>query len=88
LPGICRATALRLAEAAQIRVDQRAFNLDELFAADEAFLTSTTAPLLSIVRVDGRTIGTGAPGPVTRRLAELMWDEIARQTGYDPRRLA
>ena len=41
---------------------------EDLFDADEAFFTSTTKELMPIVQVDDRTIGTGAPGPVTRKL--------------------
>lgn len=82
LPGIARSTLIRLAEAAQIRVEQRAFTLAEALAADEALLTSTTAPLLPITRIDGRVVGTGTPGPVAARLAGLVADEIHRQTGW------
>ena len=82
LPGIARATLLRLAREAQITVVERGFSLDEALAADEALLTSTTAPLLPVVRIDGRPVGNGTPGPVAARLAALVWDEIARQTGW------
>jgi D-alanine transaminase len=82
LPGIARATLLRLARDAQMTVIQRPFSLDEALAADEALLTSTTAPLLPVVRIDGHAVGTGTPGPVAGRLAALVWDEIARQTGW------
>ncbi len=43
---------------------------DDLFDADEAFLTSTTREVLPIVTVDGRPIGSGRPGPVTRKLLD------------------
>ena len=82
LPGIARATTLRLARAAQISVVERPFSLDEARAADEALLTSTTAPLLPVVAIDGTAIGDGKPGPVTTRLAGLVADEIAHQTGW------
>jgi D-alanine transaminase len=82
LPGIARATLLRLARDAQMTVIERPFSLDEALAADEALLTSTTAPLLPVVRIDGRPVGDGTPGPVAGRLAALVWDEIARQTGW------
>ncbi len=82
LPGIARDTLLRLARAAQIRVEERIFNLDDARRADEALITSTTAPVLPVVAIDGAPVGSGAPGPVTARLATLMWDEIARQTGF------
>ncbi len=85
LPGIMRATALRLAGLSQMPCDERAFDLAEALAADEAFLTSTTAPVMPVTSIDGRRIGGGRPGPVTARLAALLWDEIERQTGYRPK---
>ena len=44
--------------------------------------TSTTAPILPVVRIDGQAVGSGQTGPVVRRLAELTWQEVARQTGW------
>jgi D-alanine transaminase len=82
LPGIARATLLRLARDAQISVIERPFTLAEALTADEALLTSTTAPLLPVVQIDGTPVGDGTPGPVAARLAALVGDEIARQTGW------
>ena len=82
LPGIARDSLIRLAHAAQLAADERPFTLAEALAADEAFLTSTTAPILPVVRIDGNAVGSGNTGPVVRRLAELVWNEVARQTGW------
>jgi D-alanine transaminase len=82
LPGIARAVLIRLAGTAQISVDERPFSLAEALAADEALLTSTTAPLLPVVSIDGQAIGTGRPGPLAARLAALVWGEIKLQTGW------
>lgn len=82
LPGIARDSLIRLARQAQLVVDERPFTLAEALAADEAFLTSTTAPILPVVRIDGTPVGDGRTGPVVRRLAELVWTEVARQTGW------
>lgn len=82
LPGIARDSLIRLARAAQLVVEERPFTLTEALAADEAFLTSTTAPILPVVRIDGAAVGSGTPGPVAARLAELVWHEVARQTGW------
>ncbi len=84
LPGIARASLIRLARGAQIPVVERAFSLAEALAADEALLTSTTAPLLPVVRIDSVAVGNGTPGPVAARLAALVWDDIAAQTGWRP----
>jgi D-alanine transaminase len=82
LPGIARDSLIRLARDAQLVVEERPFTLAEAMAADEAFLTSTTAPILPVVRIDGQAVGGGKTGPVVRRLAELVWNEVARQTGW------
>ena len=71
LGGITRQTVIRLAREAGIEVVERAFTLAEAQAAPEAFLTSTTAFVRAIVRIDGCPVGTGEPGPVTLRLRDL-----------------
>jgi D-alanine transaminase len=82
LPGIARDVVLRLARSAQMAVAERPFTLAEARAADEAFLTSTTAPILPVVRIDGQAVAGGAPGPVSQRLGALVWQHIAEQTGW------
>lgn len=69
LAGITRSVALALAREAGLRVAEEAFTPEELAGASEAFLTSTTMEVFPVVAVDGRPIGTGQPGPVTRQLA-------------------
>lgn len=64
LPGITRKVALALARE-QYEVEERAITLDELFAADECFITSSFKDIVPIASIDGRPIGAGAPGPVT-----------------------
>ncbi len=71
LPGITRATVLELARTAGIEVIERPFGVDELLAAREAFLTSTTALARAVVAVDGRPIANGYPGEITRQLRGL-----------------
>ncbi len=82
LAGVMRATLLRVAADAGVRVEERAFTLAEAQGAREAFLTSTTNPCVPVVRIDGAAVGDGAPGPVARRLAVALWEEIGRQTGF------
>lgn len=84
LGGIARETLIRLAEDAGITTIEHPFGLDEALAAPELFLTSTTAPVLPIIAVDGRSIGDGQPGPVVKKLCRLMWAEVERQTGWRP----
>jgi D-alanine transaminase len=77
LGGITRQVVLELARSAQIRVEERAFGLDEAKAAREAALSSTSSWLLPVVAIDGATVGDGRPGPVIRRLMELYAAHVA-----------
>ncbi len=70
LYGITRQTVIELAEAAGLKVSEPALTRYDLFNADECFLTGTGAELIPVVKIDGRVIGTGKPGPITRRLEE------------------
>lgn len=74
LPGITRAAVLRLTEIDKIKLEERAFTLDEAFAAKEAFITSATTFVWPVVGIDGRAIGDGKPGPVAGKLRELYID--------------
>jgi branched-chain amino acid aminotransferase len=66
LPGITRAAVLELARTLGVPTAERAFGLDELRAAGEAFLTSSLRAIAPVVRVAGRAIGEGRPGEITR----------------------
>jgi len=82
LPGIARDALMALARANQMNTEERAFTLDEARRAPELFLTSTTAAILPITRLDGAPVGKGTPGPISTRLAALSWAEIKAQTGW------
>jgi D-alanine transaminase len=79
LHGITRAAVIAYARAAQLRVEERAFTLEEAQGAAEAFVTAASAFVTPVVEIDGRTIGDGRPGPVTRRLRELYIEESRRR---------
>ena len=70
LPGITREFLFEIGKEAGIDVRERVLRDDDLFSADEAFLTSTTREAVPIVTVDDRTIGSGRPGPITKALLE------------------
>jgi branched-chain amino acid aminotransferase len=72
LAGITREFVFELGRAEGIPVRDAVLRDNDLFDADEAFLTSTTRELLPITRVDDRVIGNGRPGPVTRKLLEAF----------------
>jgi branched-chain amino acid aminotransferase len=81
LPGITRAVVLELAAARGLPSAERAFGLDELLAADEAFLTSSLRGIAPIVRVGGRAIGSGRPGACTREIAAAYAAIVAAECG-------
>lgn len=68
LSGITRARLLQIAAAQGLRVIERAFTLEEAFAAREAFISGATTLVMPVIALDGRKIGSGAPGPVALRL--------------------
>jgi branched-chain amino acid aminotransferase len=70
LPGITREFLFEVGREAGITVREAVLRDDDLFGADESFLTSTTREVVPIVQVDDRTIRSGRPGPVTRALLE------------------
>jgi D-alanine transaminase len=69
LSGVTRTVVLGMARKEGIPVEERFISVDSLYAADEVFLTGTTLEVLGVVRVDGKTIGSGRPGPITKTLA-------------------
>ena len=78
LDGITRAKVMGLCRDAGIPLAERRLSPDELRGADEAFLTSATRGVLPITRIDEQPVGSGLPGPVTRRLISL-YDQLARR---------
>jgi branched-chain amino acid aminotransferase len=70
LYGITRATVMELAADLGLKVSEPTLTRYDLFNADECFLTGTGAELVPVVKIDGRIIGTGKPGPVTRQIIE------------------
>ena len=70
LPGITREFLFEVGVENKIPVREQVLRDEDLFGADEAFLTSTTREIVPIVQVDDRKVGTGAPGPITRALLD------------------
>jgi len=69
LSGVTRAVVLELARNEGLPIQERFISQAELYGADEIFLAGTTVEVLAVVRVDGKIIGDGRPGPITQRLA-------------------
>jgi branched-chain amino acid aminotransferase len=76
--GITRAAVLELAAQAGIGCDVTDLSLTRFYTADEVFVTGTMGGLVPVTAIDGRPIGSGAPGPVTARLAGLYAELTAR----------
>ena len=70
LEGITRDAVIKLARAAGYTVLEQTMTRHDLYIADECFLTGTAAEIVPVVSLDGRQIGTGTPGPVTKDLGE------------------
>jgi D-alanine transaminase len=79
LPGCTRKAVVALAEERQLRVEERAFTVEEALAAKEAFTTSATLFVQAVVTIDGKPVANGKPGPMTKRLREIYVD-FARAT--------
>ncbi|MCY3698737.1 MAG: aminotransferase class IV [Gemmatimonadetes bacterium] len=77
--GITRATVLELCAEHDIPSRVKDLSLTEAYRADEAFCTGTMGELASVTEIDGRVIGDGSPGPLTKRLSDLYRDLTARQ---------
>jgi branched-chain amino acid aminotransferase len=76
LDGITRKTVIALASELGIPVVEKRITRDEVYIADEAFFTGTAAEVTPIREVDGRLIGEGGRGPVTKRLQGLYFDQV------------
>lgn len=79
LAGITRKVTIDLAKK-EFAVEERDVSVDEMYAADEVFLTSSFKDIVPVVEVAGKKIGAGVPGPVTKRVMELF-HEFTRDYG-------
>lgn len=71
LPGITRGTVIQLAKELDIPCEVRRVSLAEFHAAEEVFTTGTMGELTPVTMIDGRVIGSGSRGPITKRLQDL-----------------
>jgi branched-chain amino acid aminotransferase len=74
LEGITRRTTIDIAPECGYEVELRNLPAEEALAADEVFITTTAGGLIPITKIDGQTIGTGTPGPVTQKLQKRYWE--------------
>jgi len=77
LTGITRASVIELAHRLGYKVSARRMTRDDVYIADEAFFTGTAAEITPIRELDGRMIGTGKAGPVTKSLQKAFFDVVS-----------
>ncbi|HBR22552.1 MAG TPA: branched chain amino acid aminotransferase, partial [Nitrospiraceae bacterium] len=76
LEGITRDSIIKIARDEKIEVIEERFTRDELYIADEAFFTGTAAEVTPIREVDGRGIGEGRAGRITKKLQSVFFDSV------------
>ncbi|MEK6949351.1 MAG: branched-chain amino acid transaminase [Nanoarchaeota archaeon] len=80
LPGITRASIIEIAKELNYEVKEEKFTRDEVYIADECFLTGTAAELTPARELDNRAIGEGKPGPVTKKLQDIFLKTVTGKT--------
>jgi len=81
LPGVTREAVLELAGKLGITTIEDDITLNELIQADEAFLTNSVMEIMPLTEVDGKPIGSGVPGQVTRKLMGAYKELVSREVG-------
>ncbi|MBF0276927.1 MAG: D-amino-acid transaminase [SAR324 cluster bacterium] len=76
LHGVTRNIILNLAREENIKIEERPFTVEETYLANEAFFTGATAIVIPVVKIDGKPISDGKPGPVSKRLRKLYFEKI------------
>jgi len=76
LDGITRASVVEVARLEGIPLREESLSRDELYIADEMFFTGTAAEITPVREVDKRAVGTGKPGPLTKRLQRQFFDIV------------
>jgi len=82
LDGITRTIVIQLARELRIPIEEGRFTADQLYQAEECFVTNTSMEIMPVASVDHRPIGEGKPGPLTRKLRELFIE--ARERFLEP----
>ena len=80
LHGITRHAAIQLAEKLNTNVKETPFKREDLYEADEVFVTGTSIEICPVTHVDNRAIGNGQPGDVTKQLQQAFYDLIVEET--------
>jgi len=78
LMGITRNMVIEIAQEEGVSTEERLIKLDEIYMADECFLTGTAAEIIPVVKVDGHVIGTGKPGVITKKMITIFKVETTK----------
>lgn len=83
LPGITRQSILEVARQTNLEIREETFSGEFMMAADEVFLSGTTAEIVPVVNIDGQPIADGKPGPITKQLYKdlLAWIKAGLENG-------
>lgn len=81
LPGIRRKVILGFAEKAGLEIRQRPFTMDDVYEADEVFISAATLPILPVVKADGKSINGGKVGKYVPILRQMYIDRIKKEAG-------
>jgi branched-chain amino acid aminotransferase len=84
LAGITRDTVMTMAREMGMPIVERRITRDEVYIADEVFLTGTAAEVLPVRQVDGRQIGNGGRGEITEKLQSGYFDQVRGNTAEHP----
>ena len=84
LAGITRDTVMTMASEMGMSIKERRITRDEVYIADEVFLTGTAAEVLPVRQVDGRQIGEGGRGQITEKLQSKYFDQVRGNTAEHP----
>ena len=80
LRGITRSVVFEIASELNLKITETDITRHDVFVADECFLTGTAAEMIPVSKADGRTIGDGKPGPITKKMIG-RFHELTRETG-------
>lgn len=79
LAGVARAAVLELARKEHVAVEEAELSIDDLLGAEEVFLTNVVMQVMPVARVERHDVGDGRPGAVTRRLRDLLAEQVRKE---------
>ena len=77
LEGVTRGVLMEIANEASVSVVEQTMQLEDLYGADEVFMTSTNRNVIGVKEIAGHTIADGITGPITKKIAETWWNDKA-----------